>query len=63
MIGNALALARSLAPARGAHEAPQSLAQVSAELRSAQRLHRAAPAIGLGLGVVALVLIAHKTQR
>jgi hypothetical protein len=63
MIGDALALARTLAPARGAHDAPQSLAQASADLRSAQRLHRAAPAIGVGLGVVALVVFAHKTRR
>jgi hypothetical protein len=63
VIGNALALARTLAPARGAPDAPQSLAQASADLRSAQRLHRAAPAIGLGLGVVALVILANKTRR
>lgn len=63
MIGDALALARTLTPARGAPDAPQSLARASAELRSAQRLHRVAPAIGVGLGVVALVLLAQKMRR
>jgi hypothetical protein len=63
MIGDALALARTLAPARGAPDAPQSLARASAELRSAQRLHRAAAPLGVAIGVVALVLVAHKMRR
>jgi hypothetical protein len=63
VITNALALARTLAPSRGAHAAPQSLAQAHADLRSAQRLHQAAPTIAVGLGLVALVLIDHKTRR
>ena len=63
MIGDALALARTLAPARGVDAAPQSLARASADLRSAQRLHRVAPAIGVGLGVVALVLLVRRGER
>ena len=63
MIGDALALARTLAPARGTPTAPQSLAQASAELRSAQRLHRAAAPLGVAIGVVALVIVAQKMRR
>ena len=61
MISDGLALARALAPARGL--AAPSLPQAQADLRSAQRLHQAAPLLGLALGGVALVVLSTRIRH
>ena len=61
MISDTLALARALAPARGA-TAP-SLPQAQADLRSAQRMHQVAPLLGLAVGGVALVVLSMRMRR
>jgi len=62
MISDTLALARALAPARGLAANP-SLPQAQADLRSAQRLHQAAPMLGLALGGVALVVLSMRMRH
>ena len=61
MISDTLALARALTPARGA-TAP-SLPQAQADLRAAQRLHQAAPMLGLAVGGIALVVLSARMRR
>ena len=63
MISDTLALARALAPARGLAAPSPSLPQAQADLRSAQRLHQAAPMLGLALGGVALVVLSMRMRR
>jgi len=62
VISDTLALARALAPARGVASS-LSLAQAEANVRNAQRLHKAAPALGLALGAVALVVLSARLRR
>lgn len=63
MIRDALAIAARLAPAQGAAPSPSpSLAEADAALRTAQRWHRRAPALGVVAGALMLVAVAHVTR-